>query len=100
MEKNKTIGWKVIAILFLLLAFIFFMKGEYDKKQLHEDYSDCITKKNVCTNVLNETLKGWKECIFAVGYSLNMTTEEIEYELDVGTNPFYLNSTKEVQNED
>lgn len=107
-QNNKNILWKIIAILFFVLAIVFFVKGEYDKKQIveeyennqiYEDYSDCEIKKNVCTYVLNETLKGWRECIFTVGYSLNMTYEEIEYELEIGKNPFYLNNPGGFNNE-
>ena len=95
-QKENKLMWKILIILLLLFAVVIWFKGEYDKKQILEDYSDCVIKKNLCNGYLNETLQGWKQCIFAVGYSLNMTDEEIEYELGEGENPFYLNSTKEL----
>ena len=98
-EINKNLGWKLIAILFFLLAVVFFFKGEYEKKQINEGYVDCMIKKNICTNNLNKSLQGWRQSIFLVGYSLNMTDEEIEYSLETGENLFYLNNTGGFNNE-
>lgn len=88
-KQNKLI-WKILIILILLFAVVIWVKGEYDKKEITERYNDCMTKKLVCTNVLNQSLIEWKKCIFAVGGLMNMTEEEINQKLDEG-NPFYLN---------
>ena len=96
-EQNK-INWKfavnLIVIILLVIMIIFYIKtaSEKDKlsKELYEDYEDCMIKKAICTKVLNESIQGWRQCIFTVGYSLNMTDEEIEHTLETGENPFYL----------
>jgi len=95
MEKNKkpkenTLLWKLIIVLLLLFAVVIWFKGEYDKKEIYEYYSDCMLKKNLCNGAVNETLIEWKKCIFAVGGLMDMTDKEIEAELD-DSNPFYLN---------
>ncbi len=92
-KETSKLMWKILIILILLFAVVIWFKGEYDKGKIYEDYSDCVVKKSACTNILNETLIGWRQCIFGVGYLLNMTDEEIEEELETGENPFYLNST-------
>jgi len=92
MENKNKLMWKVLIVLLLLFVVVIFFKQEYDKKQIYEDYSDCIIKKNVCNDVLNWTLVEWKKCIFAAGDLMDMTKEEIELALN-NKNPFYLNDS-------
>lgn len=92
-KPERKLMWKILIILIFLFAVVIWFKGEYDKKEIYERYSDCNVKKNVCNDVLNQTLVEWKRCIFAVGGLMNMTYGEIELELNK-SNPFYLNNSK------
>ena len=57
---NKKNIWKVIVIIVLLISLSLFIVKEINQKK---DYNDCKMKKEACIYTLNESLKGWYQCI-------------------------------------
>ena len=89
-EKNKKNIWKTIAIIVLLLAISLFIVKEVNQKR---DYNDCEIKKELCNYALNESLKGWHQCIYNLGtLYFNLTEEEIQEKLNSGEDFYKINN--------
>lgn len=93
-KKNKKNIWKIIVIIVLLLSISLFIIKESKQKR---DYNDCVVEKELCMYTLNESLKGWYQCIYNFGtLYFNLTDEEIQEKLDSG-NDFYNLNNQEVK---
>ena len=87
---NKKNILKIIAIIILILASSLFIIKEINQKK---DYNDCEVKKELCNYALNESLKGWSQCVYNFGtLYLNLTDEEIQEKLDSGEDFYNLNN--------
>ena len=87
---NKKNIWKIIAIVVLLLSISLFIIKEVNQKR---DYNDCEIKKELCNYALNESLKGWYQCIYSFGtLYFNLTEEEIQEKLNSGEDFYNLNN--------
>jgi len=78
--KKEFNSWKIIAILFFLFGVVLFFYSEYNNKQIVNSYNDCINEKEFCITSFNESLRGWKECMYNLGGFYNVTNEEIDNE--------------------
>ena len=63
---------------------------EYDKKECFKENLKLNLEKEFCIYSLNESIKGWHQCIVNFGkLHFNLTEEEIETKINLGE-VFYL----------